>query len=393
MLLLNTFAQKPRGRGVDRASAFVLPSSVLNVFDVSTRFSVGHPSFSYFFCFGALTQNVRWFLRLSSMSLSRLDRFLTSTSACLLSPHSCDRLLLCTSCMDCFFLLRLKLTFVLFPRPSTSISDDTKVDLRRATTLLAFVQSTCQQLVSVALSEEESTAAQVMVAALLPIGFASQQEIEVEGLEELAQTSQAALDAVIRILSVPAFAASIEPLLAGEDAQVRPSIKLQGQQQRLTILPLVFLQLRLGAIALLTSRLPDMKIEARKVIAPVAIRAVAIALDIARTSTSTTTVMAAFASIAEIAKSATAQEDAGLGPVVAVAIAKGEAGVDNDRLVKRVFVLLAVLSRRLGPRLIPHIKKFTGFTVAVATRLLKLPKPRTFPSDRSYQQLSDHVFL
>lgn len=136
-----------------------------------------------------------------------------------------------------------------------------------------------------------------------------------------------------------------------------------------------------------------MKIEARKVIAPVAIRAVAIALDIAKTSTSTTTVMAAFASIAEIAKSATAQEDAGLGPVVAVAIAKGEAGVDNDRLVKRVFVLLAVLSRRLGPRLIPHIKKFTGFTVAVATRLLKLPKPRTSPFDRSFQQLSDHVFL
>lgn len=110
MLLLNTFAQKPRGRGVDRASAFVLPSSVLNVFDVSIRFSVGPPSFSYFLCFGALTQDIRLFLRLSSMSLSRPDRFLTSTSARLLNPHFCDRPLLCTSCMDCSFLLRLKLT-------------------------------------------------------------------------------------------------------------------------------------------------------------------------------------------------------------------------------------------------------------------------------------------
>lgn len=67
-----------------------------------------------------------------------------------------------------------------------------------------------------------------MVAALLPIGFASQQETEVEGLEELAQTSQAALDAVIRILSVPAFAASIEPLLAGEDAQVSLPFRFTG---------------------------------------------------------------------------------------------------------------------------------------------------------------------
>jgi len=119
-----------------------------------------------------------------------------------------------------------------------------------------------------------------------------------------------------------------------------------------------------------------MKLEARKLIAPVATRAVNIALEIARNASSVGTVMAAFASIADIAGSATAQEDAALAPVVAVAIAKGEANLDDNRLVKRVFALLSVLSRRLGPRLIPFIKKFTAFTVAVASRMLKLPKSR-----------------
>lgn len=122
-----------------------------------------------------------------------------------------------------------------------------------------------------------------------------------------------------------------------------------------------------------------MKLEARKAIAPVATRAVTIALEIAKNATSVQTVISAFGSITEIASSATAQEDAGLAPVVAVAIAKGEANIENDRLVKRVFVLLAVLSRRLGPRLIPFIKKFTAFTVAVASRMLKLPTLRASP--------------
>lgn len=106
-------------------------------------------------------------------------------------------------------------------RPSTSITDDTKVDFRRASTILQFIQATCQQLTAVALSEEESVSVKAMVAALLPIGFVSAQDAQVEGLQDLAQASQDALDAVIRILSVPAFAASVEPLLAGDNVQVR----------------------------------------------------------------------------------------------------------------------------------------------------------------------------
>lgn len=43
MLLLNTYAERPRSKGVDRASAFVLPSSVLNVFDLDNRFAVSLP--------------------------------------------------------------------------------------------------------------------------------------------------------------------------------------------------------------------------------------------------------------------------------------------------------------------------------------------------------------
>jgi U3 small nucleolar RNA-associated protein 10 len=176
MLLLNSYAQRPRSKGVDRASAFVLPSSVLNVFDLNSRFAA--------------------VLDLAVEAKTLLLHHVGSTA-------------------ETSF---LRQTSIL---PSTSITDDAKVDFRRASTILHFIQAVCQQLPSVALSDDESRSVQATVAALLPIGFVSGQDSQVEGLPELAQASQDALDAIIRTLSVPAFAASIEPMLAGDDVEVR----------------------------------------------------------------------------------------------------------------------------------------------------------------------------
>lgn len=238
-------------------------------------------------------------------------------------------------------------TFLVSP-PVADTADIEKLSRRRISLFLTFVDSACSSKASldaVAVNSSADVSVQTLVGHVLRIQTLAKSQHTQEGALDIIELCQTSLDSATRLLSVKAFIQSLQPMLQGEDTQ-----------------------LRLSAFSLLESRLPSVSAEARKQIAPTMVASVSAALKMLSSDASDEDLVVVLSAIRAVAISGTPTEDAILVQATETLIAQARQGAVSETVLAAIFSVLTVLNRRLGPRLIPLIKPFAGLAVQVVQK-------------------------
>ncbi|CED85640.1 Uncharacterized conserved protein [Phaffia rhodozyma] len=235
-------------------------------------------------------------------------------------------------------------------KPFTDVTDATKIERRRVLALLSFVHfaSNSPSIIAVAGDVSLNPVVKATVGGLLEIQAIASRQIRENGNSDLVSTSQLALDSAVRNLSVLAFAEALTPLFESDD-----------------------LHAQLGACAALTNRLPGMKTKARKDISPALITALASSLKIVESDEIESDLCQVLETIKAIASTATPLEDPSLAQAVGTLIARGKRSQNSANVQTKIFSVLAVINRRIGPRLIPYIKPIIVFSTEIIDQNLR----------------------